>query len=149
MSILDKIGGFLGGGLGSRIADIIGSKMENKAQAELTVLEIQRAIGEREHEIAKMLLEQDALVISGQTEINKLDAASGSLFKGGWRPMVGWVCVSALAYQMVFRPLLGWASQIYLWMPPPSLEVDTLMTLLFALLGLGGFRTAEKIKGVA
>jgi hypothetical protein len=60
--------------------------------------------------------------------------------------MVGWVCVSALAYQMVFRPLLAWLSSVYSWMPPPSLELDTLLTLLFAILGLGAYRTYEKTK---
>ena len=30
--------------------------------------------------------------LSGQIEINKIEAASSNLFKSGWRPFIGWVC---------------------------------------------------------
>jgi len=32
-----------------------------------------------------------------QTEINKVEAQHTSLFIAGWRPAIGWVCVSGLA----------------------------------------------------
>lgn len=86
----------------------------------------------------------------GQVELNKIDGASDSFFRSGWRPATGWVCVFGLAYQLLVRPLGGWVMQQLLgWTPPPSLEVDTLMTLLFGLLGLGAYRTVERIKGKA
>jgi hypothetical protein len=146
MGILDKLGGLLGGGLGSKIADIIGNKIANKAEAELLQLEIERAIGERAHEIEKLVIEQETTIATQQAEINKIEAASDSILKSGWRPAVGWVCVSALAYQMVVRPLLEWVGTQWAWMPPPSLELDTLLTLLFAILGLGAYRTFEKVQ---
>jgi len=146
MSILDKLGGFLGGGLGSKIADIVGAKINNKAEAEAAVREIELAIGARSHEIEMALIAQASSIASEQSKTNQIEAASDSLLKSGWRPMVGWVCVSALAYQMVFRPLLAWLSGMYSWMPPPTLETDTLLTLLFAILGLGAYRTYEKTK---
>lgn len=146
MSILDKIGGLLGGGLGAKIADIIGGKIANKAEAELLRLEIEKAIGDRAHELERLLVEQETTIATQQAEINKIEAASESVLKSGWRPAVGWVCVSALAYQMVLRPLLEWAGQQWAWMPPPSLELDTLLTLLFAILGLGAYRTFEKVQ---
>lgn len=149
MSFLDKIGGFLGGGLGTKIADIVGSRIEDKGKAMLAQLEIEKAIGDRAHEVEMALILQDSTIAAAQAEINKAEAGSSSLFKGGWRPAVGWICASALAYQMIFRPLLAWVSVIYAWMPPPSLELDTLLTLLFGMLGLGVMRTAEKFKGVA
>ena len=37
------------------------------------------------------------------------EAQSGSLFIGGWRPAVGWVCVLGLAYQFLAFPMLAWA----------------------------------------
>ena len=146
MSILDKLGGILGGGLGGKIAEIVGNRMENKQQGELLRLEIEKAIGERAHELEMALLNRDAQIAAEQSKTNQIEASSDSLFKSGWRPAVGWVCVSALAYQMVFRPLLAWASSAWAWMPPPSLEMDTLLTLLFAILGLGAYRTYEKTK---
>lgn len=83
-----------------------------------------------------------------QIETNKVEAASASLFRGGWRPAVGWACVAALVYQLLVRPLLAWYSASAGWTVPPPLEMGDLMTLLFGMLGLGAYRTAEKIKGL-
>lgn len=84
---------------------------------------------------------------SGQVEINKIEASSESFFKSGWRPAVGWICVSGLSYQLLFRPIMTWVgTNVVHWSPPPPLETDTLMTLLFGLLGLGAYRTVEKIR---
>jgi hypothetical protein len=86
----------------------------------------------------------------GQLDINKEEAKSSSVFVAGWRPAVGWVCVSGLAYNFVVYPLLLWVSAR--WYPgfePPPLMTDNLMELIGGMLGLGGLRTFEKIKGVA
>lgn len=92
-----------------------------------------------------------------QVEVNKIEAASSSLFVSGWRPAVGWVGVLGLAYQFLGYPVMQW-----LWAfaqgydiipkglnPPPDLDVEQLMTLLAGLLGFGGMRSFEKHKGVA
>ena len=146
MGILNSLGGLLGGGLGEKIAEIVGSRIENKQQAELAKIEIEKAVGDRAHEIEMALIERDNQIAADQSKTNQIEASSQSLLKSGWRPMVGWVCVSALAYQMLVRPLLAWLSGVYAWMPPPSLEMDTLLTLLFAILGLGAYRTYEKTR---
>jgi hypothetical protein len=44
------------------------------------------------HEIATMAERQAHESVMAQIEVNKAEAASASLFKGGWRPAVGWVC---------------------------------------------------------
>ena len=85
-----------------------------------------------------------------QLEINKAEAASGSLFKGGWRPAVGWVCALAFAYHYLLQPLLVFiltASGVDL--PElPSFDMSTLLTVLGGLLGIGGLRSYEKTKGL-
>ena len=92
-----------------------------------------------------------------QVEVNKIEAASSSLFVSGWRPAVGWVGVLGLVYQFLGYPLMqwGWAfgqgvdlipKELH---PPPDLDVEQLMTLLAGLLGFGGMRSFEKHKGVA
>lgn len=85
-----------------------------------------------------------------QADINKIEAASEDAFTSRWRPFIGWVCGVSLAYTYVLYPFLLWG--MALWAPdvkpPPRGTDDILMELLFALLGLGGFRTFEKIKGV-
>lgn len=86
----------------------------------------------------------------GQTDVNAVEAANPSVFVSGWRPFIGWVCGLALAYQYVAAPLLMWAAST-LHIPlatPPKLD-ETLWQLVFALLGLGGMRTYEKIRGVS
>ena len=96
-------------------------------------------------------LEAELAIATGQIETNKIEAASTSFFRGGWRPAVGWVCVTGLGVTFVARPLLPWF--VGLWgveVPPiPELNTTELMGLLFGMLGLGGLRTAEKMKGVS
>ena len=58
------------------------------------------------HEIATMSDRHAQQALLAQLEINKAEAASGSLFKGGWRPAVGWVCALAFAYHYLLQPLL-------------------------------------------
>ncbi|PPD19095.1 MAG: hypothetical protein CTY18_06045 [Methylomonas sp.] len=96
----------------------------------------------------KLTLELQAVL--GQLDINKAEAAHASVFVSGWRPAVGWVCASGFGYEFLLRPLVNGVA-ISLGMPPvfPGIEVDALSSLLTGLLGLGGLRTIEKIKGVA
>ena len=86
-----------------------------------------------------------------QAEINKIEAQHRSVFVAGWRPFIGWVCGSALGYTFVVRDLVMWYMSIQHpgLEPPPELAMEHLMTVLSALLGLGGLRTAEKFKGKA
>lgn len=103
-------------------------------------------------ELGKLALEErklDVTVQMGQIAVNTEEAKSDSLFKSGWRPATGWACVGGLVYQLMFRPIFGWVAQNFLgWPLPPSLEMETLMTLLFGILGLGAYRTYEKKQGV-
>ena len=86
-----------------------------------------------------------------QVEVNKAEAGHRSIFVAGWRPFIGWTCGVALAYHFVIAPLItfgaGWAGT-----PIPDLptfDMDSLMTVLLGMLGLGGMRTFEKAKGLA
>ena len=53
------------------------------------------------HELATMADQHAQQALLAQLEINKAEAASGSLFKGGWRPFVGWVCGVAFCYHFI------------------------------------------------
>ena len=89
----------------------------------------------------------DLAVIGGQLEINKIEAANPNKFISGWRPAVGWVCVSGLAIQYVLSPLLEWGTLLASHpVKGPTLDMATLMPLLTGLLGLAGLRTYEKVK---
>lgn len=89
-----------------------------------------------------------------QLEVNKEEAKHSSLFVSGWRPAIGWVCGFSFAYSVVGWSLLNWTFAVATTFTGHTLPVlptpDTSMTmeLLIAMLGLGGMRTYEKMKGV-
>lgn len=106
------------------------------------------------HEIATMAERHAHEISLGQIEVNKVEAASGSWFKGGWRPFVGWVCGAALAYHFILHPVIVFAilvSDVTSVDPNtlPQFDMDSLMTVLLGMLGLGGLRTYEKKQGIA
>lgn len=89
------------------------------------------------------------VAMQSQTDTNKAEAASPSVFVAGWRPAVGWICGAAFGVQFVFGPLGTWAAALAGHpLAFPQLDVGTMMPLLFGLLGLGGMRTYEKVAGV-
>ena len=102
------------------------------------------------HEIATMSDTHAQQALLSQLEINKAEAASGSLFKGGWRPFIGWTSGMAFAYHFVLQPLLVFvltASGVDL--PElPEFDMSTLLTVLGGMLGIGGLRSYEKTKGL-
>jgi len=102
------------------------------------------------HEIATMGEKHSQEAMLAQLEINKAEAASGSLFKGGWRPFVGWTCGIAFAYHFVLQPFLIFVFA-YIGIEPPDLpefDVGTLLPVLGGMLGIGGLRSYEKTKGL-
>ena len=102
------------------------------------------------HELATMadkLAHEQQLA---QVAINKEEASSGSLFKGGWRPFVGWICGIAFFYHFVCQPVIIFiVAMSGVDIPDlPKFEMNTLLTVLGGLLGIGGLRTYEKQKGL-
>ena len=102
------------------------------------------------HELSTMADKHAQQAMLAQIEVNKAEAASGSVFKGGWRPFVGWTCGLALFWHFLGLPvtlfITGWLGVEH---PPlPEFDMESLMTVLLGMLGLGGLRTFEKFKGV-
>lgn len=107
-----------------------------------------------EHEAEARKADVDALqaLISAgqqQAEVNKIEAASGSVFVAGWRPFIGWVCGAGLASVYVALPLFRVGIAMWHGEQPPPIPTDDLVMLLLTMLGMGGMRTWEKLKGVA
>jgi hypothetical protein len=95
-------------------------------------------------------LDADMRLALGQQEINKVEAGQDN-FRGGWRPAAGWACSLALFYDFLLRPILPWVVSLFNVdvQPMPGIDIETLMILLGGLLGLGGLRTMERVKGKA
>jgi len=99
----------------------------------------------------KQQLAAAVVIVQGQLDINKTEAASSSIFVAGWRPFIGWVCGSACAWNWIglsvakFVALTFFAHTIDI---KPA-DISEMMPVLMGMLGLGGLRTVEKLKGVA
>ena len=102
------------------------------------------------HELATMADKHAQEISLAQIEVNKAEAASGSFFKGGWRPAVGWVCAIAFAWHFVIQSLLVFAFTYAGAEVPdlPEFDMSALLTVLGGLLGLGSLRTFEKTRGI-
>jgi hypothetical protein len=102
------------------------------------------------HELATMADKLAHEQNLAQMAINKEEASSGSLFKGGWRPFIGWVCGIAFFYHFVLQPVIIFIVAIIGFQIPnlPEFEMGTLLTVLGGMLGIGGLRTYEKQKGL-
>ena len=113
-----------------------------RAAAELELLRLKHE-GDFEQRAAQ------ALALA-QVDVNKADAA-GSPMQRNWRPMIGWVCAGALAWDAIARPMISFAAVLAGHVAPqlPSLATEQIYGLLFSLLGLGALRTVEKVRGAA
>jgi len=102
------------------------------------------------HEIATMSEKHAQELAKGQIEVNKTEAAHKSTFVSGWRPFIGWTCGVALAWHFVVQPLLTCTTAYFgVTLPAlPAFDMDSLMTVLLGMLGLGGLRTYEKKQGL-
>lgn len=102
-------------------------------------------------EVIKMQVSGELQQILGQIEVNKVEAASTSIFVAGWRPYIGWILGSALAYGLVFQPFIVLFLVVcHSTFDParlPTLDSKTILELLGAMLGFGVMRTIDKSQG--
>ena len=101
-------------------------------------------------EKAKQVIELELIkaaneVNLAQAETNKVEAAHRSVFVAGWRPAIG------VFWAFMGNPLAQWIA-VLLGHPTSLLPVfptDKLFELVFAMLGMAGLRSFEKMKGIA
>jgi hypothetical protein len=103
------------------------------------------------HEIATMAERHAQEQVLAQLEVNKAEAAHRSMWVAGWRPFVGWSCGAAMAWHFILLPVTLFITSFTGFEVPelPAFDMDSLMTVLLGMLGLGGLRTFEKSKGLA
>lgn len=90
-------------------------------------------------------------LLIGQLDINKVEAASSNWLTSGWRPFVGWVCGSSLAYSAIIEPFARFVSAVMFGYVGPFPVIDTTITLqvLLGMLGFGAQRSLDKYLGTA
>jgi hypothetical protein len=124
---------------GSTLVTTIANKIAPDANIEVQG-KVTQALQEMQNEYALLL---------GQIEINKIEANSEHIFISGWRPAVGWVSASALAYSAILEPIMRFVAEVCFEYVGKFPEIDTTITLqvLLAMLGFGAMRTYEKQVG--
>jgi hypothetical protein len=127
-------------GIGAKLIDTIAGFIPNPEEKQRAIL------------AAQAQLQQEVIQANlSQLQINQAEAASGSIFLGGWRSAVGWVCAFSFAWCFVLQPMLTWAVIAYnaqtknnYTLPPfPVLDTNTMLGVLGALLGLGGLHLGD------
>lgn len=104
---------------------------------------------EAEMELMRMAADGELKQVIAQLEINAREAAHPSVWVAGWRPGFGWAGVAGFLYATILQPLLAWVAAVKGWPPPPELNLDLLWVVITGLLGIGGLRSVEKVKGVS
>ena len=101
-------------------------------------------------EAEKQQLAAAVMVVQGQLDINRVEAANPSVFVSGWRPAIGWVCGAACAWNWIGLKIALFVVA-YLGHELKMQPADTaeMLPILMGMLGLGGLRTVEKVQGVA
>ncbi|MCX7067323.1 MAG: 3TM-type holin [Methylococcales bacterium] len=126
---------------GSNLITTITNKIAPDANIEIQG-KINSALTEMQNEYASML---------AQVEVNKVEAASTSVFVGGWRPAIGWICGAGLAYAAVIEPLGRFIAVVFFDYAGtfPVLNAEITLQILLGMLGLGGMRSYDKKVGTS
>jgi len=111
---------------------------------------------DEERNDAKIKLEEiQAKLKAKQMDINFADASSktgglSGFMQRAWRPLIGMSCAIAILWEFVIKQFLVFVLAVFSieTMPLPSLDLGVLMPLVTAMLGFGGLRSFEKMKGI-
>lgn len=122
------------------VTDIVGRFLPEDKEA--------RAKAERE--ITAALQDHLARVDLAQLDVNKAEATSGNWFAQSWRPLIGYICAASLAWTYVVQPIASFVlAQTGHLVELPALDMSEMMPILLGMLGLAGYRSFEKARGVA
>lgn len=102
-------------------------------------------------EIEASLIANANTINLAQIDVNKTEAQHRSVWVSGWRPAIGWSCSLGIGWLFIGHPVATWIAMLtgYEGMVMPTIPTDILLELTFAMLGMAGLRTFEKIKGIS
>ena len=102
------------------------------------------------HEISTMSELHAQELAKGQLEVNKVEAASKSMFVAGWRPFIGWVCGIGFLANFILIPMANFGLALAeVSITIPMIDTTQMMPVLMGMLGLGAMRTVEKVQKVS
>lgn len=98
----------------------------------------------------RMELSVELAAMQAQSDINKIEAANPKVFVSGARPFILWVCGVSLCYVSILEPLARFVATMYGYTGTfPVINTDITLQILLGMLGLAGYRSFEKAKGIA
>ncbi len=101
------------------------------------------------HEIATLAQKEAHKNAALQLEVNKVEAASKSLFVSGWRPFIGWTCGLGMFGNFITIPFANFVLALLSYeIIIPLVPLETMMPVLMGMLGLGAMRSFEKTRKV-
>lgn len=87
--------------------------------------------------------------IQAQTDTNKAEAASTSIFVAGWRPFIGWICGAGCGWNWIGLPIATFtATAVGHPITIAPADLSQMLPLLMGMLGMGAMRTVEKLNGI-
>lgn len=151
-TIATALGGPLAGAAVSFLAGKLGlsDATQDKVQQVLAGADPVR-IKELELDFAKFMADNGIKIQLAQIDVNREEAKSGNWFVAGWRPACGWIGALALGYAALLEPALRFGSQVWFGYSGafPTIDTNITMQVLFGILGLGAYRSVEKVKQAA
>lgn len=158
---LPAIGSFLSGPAGTLAGSAIAWLADKLGASDATVEGIKQTLAgmspeqllqakKLDYDFQMFCKEHDIKLQLAQIDVNKEEAKNPNWVISGWRPAAGWVCVFGLAYAAVIEPIFRFVAAVIFGYTGqfPVLDIMLLGEILFGLLGLGAYRTVERIKGV-
>jgi hypothetical protein len=126
------------------IGDVVGKVLDR-------VLPDKAANDAAKHHLAEMQLSGELQQFEGQLQINLAEAQSKSTFVAGWRPYIGWILGTALAWFLILQPFVTFIlTAMHVHLDPqqlPQLNTAVVMSMLGTMLGFGGMRSYDKSIG--
>lgn len=139
MSLLSFVGNLLSGGAIDKVVDLVKDYQDKKLTKDELKFKIETLAERQAHDLQL-----------AQIEVNKTEAKSGSKFVSGWRPFIGWVCGLGFAVNFLVSPFATFIAKLAGFdIEFPQADLTEMMPVLIGMLGLGVYRTHEKVKGVA
>jgi hypothetical protein len=150
-TIATALGGPIAGAAVAFLADKLGVSDKTKDGIERTLMGMKAEdmikLKELDYEFQKFMADNNIKLQLAQLDVAKEEAKSVNWWIAGARPFILWTCGVAFAYAAVVEPLLRFVSVLVGYAGPfPALDTTITMQVLFGMLGLGAYRTAEKIK---
>ena len=130
----------LGGSLVETVGKVIDSvhtSEEEKGQIKIKLQELENEINSKQMEINLADAQSTATDISG-------------ILQRSWRPLIGFSAALAIFFEFVLKPFIVFFLGVFNIEVGelPQMNMEQLMPLVMALLGMAGLRTFEKSKNI-